>query len=145
MCNKDFPSSSEKFMNVDGWMPSPAPLLYLGYSPVFSLRFEANHILGPGYTDDKNAPELLQKGLSLHPARNGELWDDMLLHLLADDKGSRHFFGFYSIWKKPSDAAAFLDPPGTSQQVRSQASVFSVDSKCQSLAQVGWESLSLHL
>lgn len=87
-------------MNVNGWMPSPAPLLYLGYSPVFSLRFEANHILGPGYTDDKNAPELLKKGLSLHPARNGELWDDVLLHLLADDKGSRHFFGFYSIWKK---------------------------------------------
>lgn len=43
-----------------------------------------------------------------------------------------------------TELAASLHPSGTSQQVRSWASVFSVDSKCWNPAQFGWESLSLH-
>lgn len=54
-CNQYFSSGSDEFMNVNGHMLSTVLFPHLGHSPVFSLKFKANHMLGPGYTDDKNA------------------------------------------------------------------------------------------
>lgn len=53
---------------------------WFGAEPSLSLRFKANHLLGPGSTEGKNAPWLLRKGWGLHPARNGEFWADMISH-----------------------------------------------------------------
>lgn len=55
VCSKYFLCGSDMLMNVNVQMLSMAFLLHLGHSPVFSLRFKTNHILGSGYIDEKSA------------------------------------------------------------------------------------------